>query len=128
MLQRGHARWVKPLWYTLCAAAFLSSNVAAQQPADLFRGKTITINVGFSAGGGYDLHARALARHFGKFVPGNPSVVVSTPADDSLNAPLRVYRGPEGPSTAKKPLPDRATSRELPVSVISPCWKSVHPF
>src|SRR5262249_9644104 len=33
-------------------------------------------SVGFTAGGGYDLHARTLARHFSKHVPGNPTVLV----------------------------------------------------
>src|SRR5262245_23064512 len=65
-----------PRFWSL-AAAFLAASPAAAQPApDVFRGKTITISVGFSAGGGYDLHARVLARHFGRFVPGNPAIVV----------------------------------------------------
>ena len=45
-------------------------------PADFYRGKTIEILVGFSAGGGYDAYARAVARTFGSHVPGNPQVVV----------------------------------------------------
>jgi tripartite-type tricarboxylate transporter receptor subunit TctC len=44
---------------------------------DFYRGKQITIVVGFSAGGGYDLTARLYARHFGRHIPGNPSVVVA---------------------------------------------------
>jgi tripartite-type tricarboxylate transporter receptor subunit TctC len=61
------------------AGAFLlaSAQANAQDPvASFFRGKTITIGVGFTAGGGYDLHARTLARFFGKHLPGNPSIVV----------------------------------------------------
>lgn len=50
--------------------------VQAQGEADFYRGKTVTISVGFGPGGGYDRHARTLARHFGKHLPGNPSVVV----------------------------------------------------
>ena len=49
---------------------------AAQAPADFFRGKTLTIYVGLSAGGGYDMNARLLSRHIGKYIPGNPTVVV----------------------------------------------------
>ncbi|HEY2228083.1 MAG TPA: hypothetical protein VGI22_10155 [Xanthobacteraceae bacterium] len=52
------------------------SPAAAQSPADFYRGRTITISVGVSAGGGYDLHARVLAKYFGKHVPGIPAVVV----------------------------------------------------
>jgi len=40
------------------------------------RGRSITIVVGYSAGGGYDLYSRVLARHFGRYIPGNPSIVV----------------------------------------------------
>lgn len=59
------------------AAAFCASPAIAQDPvASFYRGKTITISVGFTAGGGYDLHARTLGRHLGKHVPGNPSIVV----------------------------------------------------
>jgi tripartite-type tricarboxylate transporter receptor subunit TctC len=62
----------------LAGALLLTSPQAnAQSPvANFYRGKTITIGVGFTAGGGYDLHARTLARYFGKHIPGNPSIVV----------------------------------------------------
>jgi tripartite-type tricarboxylate transporter receptor subunit TctC len=54
----------------LCGLAF-------SEPAeDFYRGRTITVSVGLSVGGGYDLHARVFARYFGKHVPGNPSIVV----------------------------------------------------
>jgi tripartite-type tricarboxylate transporter receptor subunit TctC len=68
----------KSYWIILIAAAVITSSEATAQNAiaDFYRGKTITISVGFSAGGGYDLHARTLARLFGKHVPGNPNVVV----------------------------------------------------
>lgn len=41
-----------------------------------YKGKTIKIIVGLSAGGGYDTYTRAIARHFGKHIPGNPTVIV----------------------------------------------------
>src|SRR5215475_11679293 len=47
----------------------------AQAPAEFFHGKTITLYIGFSVGGGYDLYARMLARHMGKHIPGNPTIV-----------------------------------------------------
>jgi hypothetical protein len=40
-----------------------------------FRGKSINLYIGSSAGGGYDTYARVLARHFGKYIPGNPTIV-----------------------------------------------------
>jgi tripartite-type tricarboxylate transporter receptor subunit TctC len=49
---------------------------AAQDPAAFYRGKTVRIAVGFSSGGGYDVYARVLARHIGRYIPGNPVIVV----------------------------------------------------
>jgi tripartite-type tricarboxylate transporter receptor subunit TctC len=50
--------------------------VAAQDAvAQFYRGRTLTIVVGSSAGGGYDTYARMMARYFSKHMPGNPSVV-----------------------------------------------------
>src|SRR5918992_1272172 len=44
--------------------------------ADFYRGKTVRIIVGFSAGGGYDQYSRLIARHMSKYIPGNPAVIV----------------------------------------------------
>jgi tripartite-type tricarboxylate transporter receptor subunit TctC len=41
-----------------------------------FEGKTIRVIVGFAAGGGFDIYSRAIARHMGRHIPGNPSVIV----------------------------------------------------
>jgi tripartite-type tricarboxylate transporter receptor subunit TctC len=49
---------------------------APSQAQDFFRGKQVTIVVGFTAGGGYDLTARLYARHYGRHIPGNPNVIV----------------------------------------------------
>lgn len=45
--------------------------------SDFYKGKTVTLYVGYSAGGGYDLYARLFARHFGDHMPGHPTVIVS---------------------------------------------------
>jgi tripartite-type tricarboxylate transporter receptor subunit TctC len=50
-------------------------SVHAQTPAEFYKGKTIELDIGVSVGGGYDLYARMLARHMGKYIPGNPSIV-----------------------------------------------------
>src|SRR5947208_12390821 len=50
---------------------------AAQSVADFYRGKTVTMLVGTSPGGDYDLRARMVARHIGRHIPGNPTVVVN---------------------------------------------------
>src|SRR4029450_7667170 len=44
--------------------------------AGFYRGKTVTIVVGYSAGGGYDQYARLVARHLGRHIPGQPNVIV----------------------------------------------------
>jgi tripartite-type tricarboxylate transporter receptor subunit TctC len=49
---------------------------APSQAQEFFRGKQLTIVVGFSAGGGYDVTARLYARHYGRHIPGNPNVIV----------------------------------------------------
>src|SRR5215467_5996486 len=58
----------------ICAAALLAMPTAS--PAQDFRGKDVTIYVGSGAGGPYDAYARLLARHLGRHLPGNPSIVV----------------------------------------------------
>jgi tripartite-type tricarboxylate transporter receptor subunit TctC len=44
--------------------------------ADFYAGRTIELEVGADVGGGYDIYARALARHLGRHIPGNPTIVV----------------------------------------------------
>jgi tripartite-type tricarboxylate transporter receptor subunit TctC len=66
---------------TIAGAAiffFLAPGLAATAGAQesFYSGKTIRLIVGLSAGGGYDVYSRTIARHLGKHIPGNPSVVV----------------------------------------------------
>ena len=76
---------------TLIALA-LAVPAHAQSVEDFYRHRTITILVGFTAGGGYDLYARLLGRHMGRHVPGNPAVVVQNmPGAGSLKATQFVY-------------------------------------
>ena len=49
---------------------------SAQSVAEFYKGKTIDLMVGFSAGGAYDVYARMIARYMGKHIPGNPNMVV----------------------------------------------------
>jgi tripartite-type tricarboxylate transporter receptor subunit TctC len=44
--------------------------------ADFYAGKTIDLVVGADAGGGYDIYARAVARHLARYIPGHPTIVV----------------------------------------------------
>src|SRR3954468_10655311 len=60
---------------TVLLTAFAASPLLAQSPAEFYKGKTVDLFIGYSAGGGYDLYARMIARHLGKHIPGNPAVV-----------------------------------------------------
>ena len=65
------------IWLLPATIAALSLAAVPRAQADEFyKGKTVTIVVGFSAGGGFDTYTRLIARHFAKHVPGNPTVVV----------------------------------------------------
>lgn len=62
----------------ISASLLLPATALAQDAvADFYRGKQINIYAGSSAGGGYDTYARLLGRHIGRYIPGNPNVVVS---------------------------------------------------
>ena len=64
-----------------------SAPASADAVADFYKGKTMTIVVGFSPGGGYDLYARLLSRHIGRNMPGTPDVIVqNSPGAGSLTA------------------------------------------
>ena len=58
----------------------LSGTECVRAQANFYEGKTIRFIVGFSAGGGYDTYTRLIARHMGKYVPGNPVFVVDNMA------------------------------------------------
>jgi tripartite-type tricarboxylate transporter receptor subunit TctC len=57
----------------LLAAA--ASAAGAQGAAAFYKGKSVDLYIGYSAGGAYDLYARMIARHIGKHIPGNPTVL-----------------------------------------------------
>jgi tripartite-type tricarboxylate transporter receptor subunit TctC len=80
---------LKALSYGLVLGAMC---VPAAGAADYFKGKTVSITVGSSAGGGYDGYARFLARHWGRLIPGNPSFIVKNmPGAGSLKATNHIY-------------------------------------
>jgi tripartite-type tricarboxylate transporter receptor subunit TctC len=95
---------MKPrLWLlsvTLMTALVLVRSAPAYPASeDFYRGKTIRIIVGFAAGGGFDTYSRAIARHMGKFIPGNPTIVVENMTGaGSLIAANHVYNAakPDG--------------------------------
>lgn len=62
----------------LTGAALISSSVPDAAAQDYYKGKTLTIYIGFEPGGSYDYYGRLLARHIGKHLPGAPTVVASS--------------------------------------------------
>ena len=70
----------------------LNIEPAAAQTPPFYQGKTIRIVIGSSTGGGYDLWARVLARHYGKYIPGNPTILVQNmPGAASIVATNYLY-------------------------------------
>lgn len=73
---------------TLVAAGVLAGSAVAQE----FTAKSVNLVVGFPPGGGYDTIARVFSRHYGKHLPGTPSIVVQNqPGAGSLLAANVLY-------------------------------------
>ena len=79
-------RWM--LWTALVLALCPAPRHVLAAEDEFYKGKTVTLVVGYSVGGGYDQYARALARHLGSRIPGNPSVLVMRAIADALEIPL----------------------------------------
>jgi len=60
----------------MAAASLAAGAASAQSVADVYKDRTITILVGYGAGGTYGQTSLLLSRHLGKFIPGNPNVIV----------------------------------------------------
>jgi len=95
---------------TMCRAKCIAALVAAlglcvpaahaQSVVDVYKGKTLSIVVSSSTGGGYDAMARAIARFIGKHLPGNPTVVVrNMPGAGGLTAMNYLYNAAEKDGT-----------------------------
>ena len=59
----------------LAASVLVPAAAQAQTVAEFYRGKTVNVYIGVGVGGEYDIQARLVARHIGKHIPGNPTVV-----------------------------------------------------
>ena len=57
------------------AALFFALPSQAQSVEEFYAGKTVSLYIGSSVGGGYDAYGRLVARHIGKYIPGNPTIV-----------------------------------------------------
>ncbi|MGH7926501.1 MAG: Bug family tripartite tricarboxylate transporter substrate binding protein, partial [Candidatus Binatia bacterium] len=76
----------------MAAAAGKSRSFDEKTVADFYKGKTVTLLVGFAPGGGYDITARVIGKHLGSHIPGNPNVIVENrPGAGSLVAANLTY-------------------------------------
>lgn len=85
-------RWTGRGAAALLVVFTLATPARADPVADFYRGRTITVVVGYGPSGGYDLFGRMVARHLGRHIPGNPSIVVQNmPGAGSLRATNWLY-------------------------------------
>src|SRR6266576_2622121 len=102
------ARWSAA---TVLATALAVAPAHADAVANFYKHRHVNLIVGSGPGGGYDIYARLLARHFGKFIPGHPPIIVQNmPGGGSLRAVNFLYNlAPKdgttiGPFTRNMPL------------------------
>ena len=80
---------------SVAALAFVPP-ASAQSVEDFYKGRSINLMIGGGAGGGYDVYCRALARHIGKHIPGNPNIIPrNQPAASGLAAAAALYNSTE---------------------------------
>jgi tripartite-type tricarboxylate transporter receptor subunit TctC len=97
----GSAGGVRLLFVAALLGTFGILGAAPASAADFYQGRTINLVIGHSAGGGYDLYARVLARHLGRHIPGIPTVIpVNMPGAGSLRAANYLYTAAPKDGTA----------------------------
>jgi tripartite-type tricarboxylate transporter receptor subunit TctC len=93
----------------IAGAALLAGaqSAAAQSVEEFYKGKQITMLIGGGAGGGYDVYFRALGRHLGKHIPGNPTIIPKNqPAASGLAAAAALYNTAEKDGTVIAAFPN----------------------
>lgn len=89
---------------SLCTGLIAMTPASAQTVEQFYKGKTVTVLVGTSPGGINDITARFAAKHFSRFIPGNPTVNVQfTPGGGGLVTANRIFNAaePDGLTLAK---------------------------
>jgi tripartite-type tricarboxylate transporter receptor subunit TctC len=72
--------------------SFAAATSAAQNAAEFYKSHTLTVGSPNSAGGGYDIYLRVLARHLGKYLPGKPNIIVQNiPAAGGMALANQLY-------------------------------------
>ncbi len=84
---------IEPTMKVIVALAATFAFAGLAHAEDFYQGKTLSLVVGYSPGGGYDINARLIARHIGRYIPGNPNiVVVNMPGAGSLRSLEHIER------------------------------------
>ena len=103
----------------LSAALLAAAPASADEVADFFRGKTVTVIVPSGSGGTFHLYGQLMQRHIGKHIPGNPSVVVQNrPGAGGVKAANYM--------AAAAPKDGTVIAEINPGSVIVPLMRKVH--
>ena len=95
--------WLLTLLATLVVVTSVGGSRAVEAQS-FYEGKTVRIIVGLAPGGGYDTYARVIARHLGKHIPGNPTVIVENmPGAGSLISANHLFKvaKPDGLTVGK---------------------------
>src|SRR5437868_10799444 len=89
-------RWFSAMGLTVAAVAALAHAAPAQDAKSFYTGKTLRIVVGLPPGGGADAYARLVQRHFGRHVPGQPTIVTQNmPGAGSLRSVMALNTSAE---------------------------------
>jgi tripartite-type tricarboxylate transporter receptor subunit TctC len=109
-------------WATCATLLMLAAgSIGPSQAQDFYKGRTVSLLIGFGPGGGFDAYARLLARHLGRFLPGNPTILPQNmPGGGGLTVTNYLYNvaprdgtviGMFGPFTGLEPLFGNANAR-----------------
>jgi len=87
---RCAARFAFGIAFAAGFGALIPANAAT--PAEFYKGRTVSVIIGYSPGGGYDLYARVLAQHMSRHIPGNPTIIPQNmPGAGSIKAANYVF-------------------------------------
>ncbi|MGE5538281.1 MAG: Bug family tripartite tricarboxylate transporter substrate binding protein [Gemmatimonas sp.] len=101
--------------FVVAALAATAQGTAAQSVADFYKGRQVSIVIGSEAGAGFDAYGRLVARHLGRYIPGNPTLVaLNKPGAGSLTmVNALVNAGPFDGSTIGAPQSSAAVEELL---------------
>ncbi|SRR5712691_2560858 len=75
-----------------CVLALCTSTARSAGVEDFYKGRAVSLIIGYSVGSGYDIYARLLARFIGRYIPGNPTVIPQNmPGAGSVKAAMYLY-------------------------------------